>query len=221
LFVMSNSLWIIFFVKIDILPEPFKSYFVLFTAIEVQIGLIGDFLTLVLALFGIYVFYKVQYFHYNLLTLCIDGYSIGFLFVISRFIQIPIQFGVFALCFVATYENAPRRYISVIIIIYNYAVSALLGYLIVHKIVHGFYYLAFVCIASNISYLTFLYLNFAGKRKKKELLKKISQLLSEPSMAATAEYCCGRATIDSHDHHELVHKHRFALHFRACSYSRE
>ncbi|GMT06443.1 hypothetical protein PENTCL1PPCAC_28617, partial [Pristionchus entomophagus] len=169
---MSDSLWIIFFVDQDILPDPFKSNFVILTIIEVSHKLVGDLLTLIVIFFAVYVFYKVQYFHFNLAVIWVNAYIIGLFYVTSRLILIPFQFGVFALCFVATYEKVPRRYISGIIIISNYIVSAFLGYLAVHKIIHGFYYLALVFITSNIAYLTVLYLNWAGKRKQNELLEK-------------------------------------------------
>ncbi|KAF8372437.1 hypothetical protein PRIPAC_78866 [Pristionchus pacificus] len=170
--IMNNSYWIVFFVQRDIIPQPIQAYFVVLNTIEVLAKLIGDILSVIVGTFGIYVFYKVQYFHFNLAVIWVNSFLIGIFFVISRYVLIPFEYGICALYLASTYEKVPRRFFSAIIITANYVISSMLGYLVVHKIVHGFYYLVFVCVAGNISYMTFLYLNRAGKRQQKKLLEK-------------------------------------------------
>ncbi|GMR51359.1 hypothetical protein PMAYCL1PPCAC_21554, partial [Pristionchus mayeri] len=77
----------------------------------------------------------------------------------------------FALKHVRTYEKVQRRYISAIILSANAVYSMILAYLLTYNYLHGFFYVAFVCVANNIALIMF----FVFAKKNDAIRAKLIQ----------------------------------------------
>ncbi|KAF8367509.1 hypothetical protein PRIPAC_85338 [Pristionchus pacificus] len=77
----------------------------------------------------------------------------------------------FALQYVRTYEKIRRRYISLIILGSNSLFSMVLAYLLTYNYLHGFFYIALVCIVNNLALVMFLSTAKKNERVQKRLIQ--------------------------------------------------
>ncbi|GMT21688.1 hypothetical protein PFISCL1PPCAC_12985, partial [Pristionchus fissidentatus] len=131
---------------------------------------IGDIAAFSAAAFGIYLFLKVKYLHFNLTLLFLHVYIVGPIFIISRWILIPFEMGYFALRFASSYETNQRRHIPILILSINFCISVMFGYLVVHSSSQAPNYFFEVTILKKKMLQLFVFINGANRRRQTELL---------------------------------------------------